>query len=99
MKVLETRRSEEGYKVRRLLLDDGKTKDWTIEVPLAVWKGVAPAAKSKARTESHQRAIASAVKKARGIEQIKSGIKAESVANDIGVTTRTVQRWRRELNV
>jgi hypothetical protein len=99
MKVLATRKSEEGYKVRRLLLDDGKTKEWTIEVPLSVWKGAAPRGKSKARAQGHARAISRAIRKALGVEQIQKGIKPAAIANDLGVATNTVERWRRELNV
>ena len=98
MKVLDTRRSEEGYKVRRILLDDGKTKDWTIEVPLSVWKGVAAPKRVLARTQGHNRAIERKLKKSRAVEQIYKGIKAAAIANELGVTTRTVERWRNELN-
>ena len=99
MKVLATRKSDEGYKVRRILMDDGKTKDWTIEVPLSVWKGIAVSSRVLARTQGHERAIKRQLTKAKAVEQIGMGIKAAAIANELAVTTRTVERWRKELNV
>jgi len=99
MKVLATRKSDEGYKVRRILLDDGKTKDWTIEVPLTVWRYINSQGRANNRALQQKKTMQRRVDRAAAIEQLRQGVKPIAIAHQIGVHTRTVERWRKELNV
>ena len=103
MKVLETRRGEEGFKVRTILDDDGTTREKTIEVPLRLWEQTKRYARYRAGKFDYKQAAENgasrANRKARGVQMIREGIKPIAIANELQITTRTVERWRKELNV
>ena len=94
MKCLETRRRPDGLKVRRYRTDEGVTVR-TIEIPVEVLRAVIRADRFDARVAAHKRAIETKTKRERALTMLRAGVKPVAIANDLGLTDRTVQRYRR----
>ncbi len=94
MKCLETRRRPDGLKVRRYRTDEGVTVR-TIELPMEVFRSIVRSEKLEARVAAHKRAIETKTKRERALTMLRAGVKPVAIANDLGLTDRTVQRYRR----
>lgn len=94
MKCLSTRRTSEGFRRRRYVLPDG-VRLTTLEVPIEVWNSVARPATVAARIASRSRELARLSLKQRGMAMLAEGWKPAAVANELNITARAVQRWRR----
>lgn len=94
MKCLETRRRPDGLKVRRYRTDEGVTVR-TIELPMEVFRSIVRSGKLDARVAAHKRAIETKTKRERALTMLRAGVKPVAIANDLGLTDRTVQRYRR----
>lgn len=94
MKCLETRRRPDGLKVRRYRTDEGVTVR-TIELPIEVFRTLVPASKLQVRLTQRMAELSRQTKKQRALTMIRSGVKPVAIANDLGLTVRTVERYRR----
>ena len=92
MKCLSTRRTPDGFK-RRRYEDSNGVRFTTIEVPMPVWKGVASGPRVAARLVKWLHGREMAGRRARALALHAAGWKPEAIANEVGVTTRSVQRW------
>lgn len=93
MKCLETRKQPDGT-TRRRYRDDAGLIHHTVEAPREVWRAL-PQSVLQQRLASRRAAVARLALKARGLQLLADGWKPEAVANELGVTTRAVQRWKR----
>jgi DNA-binding CsgD family transcriptional regulator len=96
MKCLETRRRPDGLKVRRYRTDEGVTVR-TIEIPIEVFRAVIRADRFDARVAAHKRAIETKTKRERALAMLAAGVKPVAIANDLGVTEKTVYKYRRSI--
>lgn len=96
MKCLETRRRPDGLKVRRYRTDEGVTFR-TIEIPIEVFRGLVPRDRLATRLAGRMAEIARQTKKQRAVTMIRDGVKPVAIANDLGVTVRTIEKYRRSL--
>ena len=93
VKCLESRPTAEGFRRRRYRNDAG-VRFTTIEVPIEVWNSVKRPEVVASRMVGRQREIARQALKLQALILIRRGEKPESIANELGLTARTIQRWR-----
>lgn len=96
MKCLETRRRPDGLKVRRYRTDDGVTVR-TIEIPIEVFRGLVPRDRLAARLAGRMAEVERQTKKQRALTMLRDGVKPVAIANDLGVTEKTVYKYRRSM--
>ena len=96
MKCLETRRRPDGLKVRRYRTDEGVTVR-TIEMPIEVFRAVIRMDRFDARVAAHKRAIETKTKRQRALEMLRAGVKPVAVANDLGLSSFVVYKYRKTL--
>jgi len=96
MKCLETRQRN-GMKWRRYRTADGRTIT-TYELPEAVLKGAAPAAKLKERLEMWQNGERLRARRHAVLARIEQGLKPLAIADELGLSTRQVQMLKRKRN-
>lgn len=96
MKCLETRQRN-GLKYRRYELDDGR-RFTTVELPVSVLRGAAPAPKLKARLDAWQRGEAQRARRKVVLERLAEGVKPAAIAHEVGLSDREVQRIRARLH-
>lgn len=94
MKCLETRRRN-GMKWRRYRAPDGHTFT-TYELPSAVLLGVTTLARIAKRLEQWHRGQAAAARRAQAEAMLAEGVKPVAIAHELGLSPRTVERYRRE---
>ena len=92
MKCLETRKRD-GMKWRRYRTPDGRIVT-TYELPCAVLRGAAPSSRLKKRLSQWENGQRLEARRAKARELLDAGWKPVAVANEIGVTTRSVERMR-----
>lgn len=93
-RCLETR-ERDGMRWRRYRTEDGRIIT-TYELPTSVLHGVAPLDRVHARIVCWMRGQARAARRARIADLLANGWKPEAVANEVGVTARTVQKLRQK---
>ena len=89
MKVLETRKSPDGYVRRRRRTAEGADV-WTIEVPEEMWETFNRPGRFGARNVDY------VTLKLRALEHLRDGWKPVASAHDLELPVRTIQRWRKE---
>jgi DNA-binding NarL/FixJ family response regulator len=95
MKCLETRRRPDGLKVRRYRTDEGVTVR-TIEIPIEVFRSIMNPDRLAARLTGRMAELARQTKKQRALAMLAAGVKPVAIANDLGVTEKTVYKYRRQ---
>ena len=96
MKCLETRQRN-GMKWRRYRTPDGRTLT-TYELPATVLSGVTTMARLRARLEMFEKGEAMRARRQLVLQRIGEGVKPLAIADELGMSTREVQRVRRMLN-
>jgi len=94
VKCLETRRRPDGLKVRRYRTDKGVTVR-TIELPMEVFRALVPPDKLAARLASRMNEVARQTKRQRALAMLKAGVKPTAIANDLGLTDKTIYQYKR----
>lgn len=92
MRVLETRKTPDGFRRRRYEGADGVRFN-TIEVPLPVWNSINKAGRAQQRAQEWLRARQREALRARAVALVESGWKPLAVAHELGAPVRSVQRW------
>lgn len=92
--VLSSRRRASGLVSRRRETPEG-VRYSTVELPASVLWGVTTAARLEARLRAFERGLATASTRARALSLLAQGWKPLAVAAELGLATRTVQRYRR----
>lgn len=93
MKCLETRKQPNGTTRRRYRTEDGLIV-WTVEVPEAVWNFLNKQGRGNDRLAANLRARARVEKRTEALRMIEDGWKAIAVSHELGVSVRTIERWR-----
>lgn len=100
MRCLETRTLPNGLRWRRYRRDDGTTFR-TYEVPAEVWGSIARntpySGRVRDRMTEWTREQDRKKRKARALELIQQGWKPLAVAAELGLTERSIHRYRKEL--
>lgn len=96
MSVLRTSRTADGFMVRTYLSNDKKSTFRTVEVPLTVWNGINRQGRANNRAKQWMRARAREDLLTLALQQAVQGIGATESSRSLGVSVRTVQRWRKE---
>lgn len=95
IRVRETRTREDGLRYRRY--DDGGVTFWTVELPLPVFTSAIRKDRLEKRFRSwlknHQRKKV----KAEAERRLRTGEKPLAIAHDLGLDSRTVHKYRREM--
>lgn len=94
MKCLETRITADGFKRRRYRHEDGRTVR-TIEVPIEVWSSINKQGSARNRAAAWGRARERDALRVKAQELMRAGWKPLAVSSELGVPTRTLQRWRK----
>jgi hypothetical protein len=92
MRVIDTRKTGEGYVLRTRVLDDGVTQEPWIEVPLARWNALT--GNSHPDTKTARRSL-----KEKAMSMIQERIKADAIAVETGFSAMSIRRWARGMNV
>lgn len=95
MKCLETRRTPEGFRRRRYQRDDG-VRFSTIEVPAELWKFLNNPGRGRNRLAEILRERDREARRITGRALLAQGWKPLAVANQLGLTERTVQQWAKK---
>ena len=95
MKCVETR-TRNGMRWRRYLTDDGR-RIVTYELPVTVLMGATTMARIQTRLTSYQKAEEQRARRARILRNIDAGVKPLAIADAEGVSTRQVERIRKQL--
>ena len=94
MKCLETRTNAQGFKKRRY--QDGAIRLSTIEVPVELWNWLNNQGRSQNRLAEVRRAQARLRVKAQANAHWLDGWKTIASAHELGVSVRTMNRWRKQ---
>ena len=92
MRVIDTRKTDDGYVLRTRLLDDGVTQESWIEVPLARWNELT--GNSHPDTKAARLSL-----KEKAMSMIQERVKADAIANETGFSANTIRVWARSMNV
>ena len=95
LKCLETRRRPDGLRRRRY--ESGGVTLATIEVPVQVFRALAPTTKLIERLASWQREHDRKTRKAVAMQMLRDGDKAIAVAHFLNLSVRTVEKYATEL--
>lgn len=94
--VLETRTTSDGYVRRRYEGLDG-ARFTTIEVPIAVWRGIAKHGHDKDRAKAWERARARDALRAKAVKlMVEDGIKPIAVSVMLDLPITTLKTWRKK---
>lgn len=96
MKCLETW-TKDGVRHRRYRASDGHTF-WTVEIPRVVFNGAMNMKSFDKRMASWNRAEQSRAKVATAEKRIAEGVKPLAIADELGLSTRYVQRLRKRMS-
>lgn len=90
MRCLETRTRQDGLRYRKYRDDVTGLVERTVEV----WSSINRQGRARNRMQEHQRKVERDGKRAAGLCLLQEGWQVTSVARELGVGRRTVQRWK-----
>lgn len=93
MKCLETRKLENGLKWRRYRTEDGLIVK-TYEVPESVWNSIVRQGRLRDRLKEAMSVQARAAVRCEVMRKLADGWKPIAIANETGLSVRTIERWR-----